>query len=142
MDKLSIHFRQDKTTFAPRQAVHGAIQWSLEANPPALELSLFWYTMGKGTRDVGVVETQTFERLGPCGSKEFSFTLPDGPYSFSGKLVSLIWALELTSPKTNDTVRREITVSPTGQEIVLGSDIWTDDRPSGSLLERLLGRRS
>lgn len=141
MEKLSIHLREDQTNFTPRQTVQGAVQWSLEANQPALELLLFWYTSGKGTRDVGIVETKTIDCPGACGSKDFSFVLPEGPYSFSGKLISLIWALELTCPKTNDTVRREITVSPTGQEIVLGSDIWTQNRPSGGLLERLLGRR-
>lgn len=142
MDKLSIYFREDKTIFAPGQAVHGAIQWSLEANPPALELSLFWYTMGKGTRDVGVVETQTVDRPGSCGSKDFSFTLPDGPYSFSGKLISLIWALELTCSEGNETVRQEITVSPTGQEVALGCGFWEQDRPRSNPLERILGRRS
>lgn len=142
MDKLSIYFREDKTTFAPGQAVYGAIQWSLEANPPALELSLFWYTMGKGTRDVGVVETLTLDRLGPCGSKEFSFTLPDGPYSFSGKLISLIWALELTCSEGEPMTRQEITVSPTGQEIVLRSDFWEQDRPCSNPLERILGRQA
>jgi hypothetical protein len=46
--------------------------------------------------------------------------LPEGPYSFSGKLISLIWALELACSPGSETVRREITVSPTGHEIVLG----------------------
>ncbi len=142
MEKLSIRLREDQTSFTPRQSIQGTVQWSLPTNPPTLELLLFWYTSGKGTRDVGIVETQTIDSSGACGSKEFAFTLPEGPYSFSGKLVSLIWALELTCPKTDDTVRREITVSPTGQEIVLGTDVWTEKRASGSLLERLLGRRS
>jgi len=141
MDKLSIYFRADKTAFAPREAVHGAIQWSLETNPRALELSLFWYTAGKGTRDVGVVETLTFHHPGSCGSKDFAFTLPDGPYSFSGKLISVIWALELTCSEGNETVRQEITVSPTRREIVLGDDAWMEDRPSANPLERILGGR-
>lgn len=141
MDKLSIYFREDKTIFAPGQVVYGAVQWSLETGPPALELSLFWYTMGKGTRDVGVVETQTFDHPGPCGSREFSFTLPNGPFSFSGRLISLIWALELTCSEGDEMVRQEITVSPTGREIVLGSESWMEERPRGNPLERILGRR-
>ena len=141
MDKLSIHFRGDKTAFTPREAVQGAIQWSLEANPRSLELSLFWYTAGKGTRDVGVVETLTFHHPGASGSKAFAFTLPDGPYSFSGKLVSLIWALELTCSSAHDTVRQEIIVSPTTREIVLGDDAWIEDRPATNPLERILGGR-
>jgi len=141
MDKLNIYFRDDSTTFAPGQAVQGAIQWSLETNPHSLELSLFWYTAGKGTRDLGVVETLTFDHPGASGSKDFSFTLPKGPFSFSGRLVSVIWALELTCSDDKETVRQEIIVSPTGHEIVLGDDSWTGNRPRGNPLERILGQR-
>jgi len=62
-----------------------------------------------------------FDEPGAYGAKDFSFTLPESPYSFSGKLISLIWAIELTCSAGSETLRREITLSPTGQEIVLGS---------------------
>ena len=119
MDKLSIVLNEDKAAFAPRETIRGTVRWSLDAGIRHLELSLFWYTTGKGTRDVGVIETRQFDEPGAVGWKDFSLTLPDGPYSFSGKLISLIWALELTCPPDSDTVRREVTVSPTGQEIIL-----------------------
>jgi len=121
MDKLNIALNEDKTAFAPRETIHGTVQWNLTTNPRHLELSLFWYTAGKGTRDVGIVQTLRFDEPGAYGSKDFSFTLPDSPYSFSGKLISLIWALELTNSPGSETIRREITLSPTGQEIVLGT---------------------
>ena len=136
MDKLNIVLYEDRTTFAPRETVRGRLEWALEANPRYLELSLFWYTSGKGTRDVGVVGTAKFENCGTHGSKDFSFALPDGPYSFSGKLISLIWAVELTCHPGSETVRREITVSPTGREIVLGEVASTGDP-----LESILGGR-
>ncbi len=120
MDKLNIVLKNDQPAFAPRGIMDGTVQWNLDGNPQYLELSLFWYTSGKGTRDVGVVETRRFDEPGACGSKGFSFTLPEGPYSFSGKLISLIWAIELTGSPGSETIRREITVSPSGQEIVLG----------------------
>jgi hypothetical protein len=120
MDKLSIALEADKATFAPRETIHGTIQWNLDANPRHLELSLFWYTAGKGTRDVGVAQTLRFDEAGVYGSKDFSFPLPEGPYSFSGKLISLLWAMELTAAPSSETVRREITLSPTGREILLG----------------------
>ncbi len=120
MEKLSIALDEDKAAFAPRATVRGTVRWSLDAAPRRLELSLFWYTAGKGTRDVGVIETLPFDEPGAVGWKDFSFTLPDGPYSFSGKLISLLWALELTCSPGPETVRREIVLSPTGKEIVLG----------------------
>jgi hypothetical protein len=120
MDKLDIALNENKATYSPRQAVQGRIAWSLSGDPKHLELSLFWYTAGKGTRDVGVVGTMRLDYPGALGSKDFSFTLPEGPYSFSGKLVSLVWALELTSSPGSETFRQEIIISPTGREIILG----------------------
>ena len=136
MDKLDIILHGDRTTFAPRETVRGRLEWALDTNPRYLELSLFWYTSGKGTRDVGVIGTAKFDDPGVHGSKDFSFALPDGPYSFSGKLISLIWAIELTCSPGSETVRREITVSPTGREIVLG-----EVASAGNPLESILGVR-
>jgi len=145
MDTLSIALHEDKIAFAPCQTVEGTIRWSLQTNPEHLEFSLFWYTAGKGTRDVGVVETARFDNPGACGSKEFAFPLPDGPYSFSGKLISLIWALELTCKPGSETARREITLSPTGREIVLsevssaGGSSWNAKGSGRNPLEGILG---
>jgi len=146
MDKLSIHLRDEKTIFSPGQNVQGAVQWNLETNPEHLELSLFWYTSGTGTRDVGVVETVRFDRLGTLGSKDFTFTLPCGPYSFSGRLISLIWAIELTCSPGSETMRREIVLSPTGREIVLDNTSgsrspWHENGSVDGTLESILGRR-
>jgi hypothetical protein len=46
--------------------------------------------------------------------------LPLAPYSFSGKLISLIWGLELVLEPSQETARFEFTLSPTGEEIMLG----------------------
>jgi hypothetical protein len=120
MERLRIVLNEDRTAFTPGQAAQGAVTWNLDANPRYLELSLLWYTAGKGTRDAGLVQTLRFDEPGVCGSKDFSFPLPEGPYSFSGKLISLVWAMELTVSPGAETVRREITLSPTGREILLG----------------------
>lgn len=121
MDKLRIIVQGDKTAFAPRETIRGAIEWNLDAEPRRLDLSLFWYTAGKGTRDIGMVHNVWFDHPGAHGSKEFSFELPEGPFSFSGRLISVIWAIELTCSPGSETTRREITISPTGREILLGS---------------------
>jgi hypothetical protein len=121
MNRLDIILDEEKTVYAPGEVLHGSMEWSLDEMPRSLELSLFWYTSGKGTRDVGVIDTRRLDSPGALGRKDFSFTLPDGPYSFSGKLISLIWALELTCSPGSDISRQEITVSPTGREILLGS---------------------
>lgn len=147
MDKLSIILHEERIVFAPRETVQGTIEWSLNESPRGLDLSLFWYTIGKGTRDIGVIESRRFDSPGLRGSKEFSFPLPQGPYSFSGKLISLVWAIELTCSPGAGTIRREFTLSPTGQEIVLGNAAshnrfpWSQGGAGPNPLERILGVR-
>jgi len=142
MGKLNIELNDSRNVFAPGGQVEGRIEWSLDANPTTLTLSLLWYTSGKGTRDVGVLCTNRIDSPGALGSDKFSFTLPPGPYSFSGKLISLIWALELTSTPGSETVREEIVVSPTGREILLTSVAGQGegkDNQSRPFLECILG---
>ena len=142
MHKLSIELNDGKGAFAPGERLEGRIEWSGDADPKALELSLLWYTSGKGTRDAGVVHSKRIDHPGSSGSDSFSFTLPSGPYSFSGKLISLIWALELTCTPGNETVREEIVVSPTDHEILLtsltGQGRGQENQP-GEFLKRILG---
>ncbi len=121
MNEFDISLHENQTRYAPGDTVRGAVQWRLPTNPHRLDLSLLWYTAGKSTRDVGVIESHAIDNPGALGSKDFSFTLPYGPYSFSGKLISLIWVIEMTCSPGEQTVRQEITVSPTGKEIVLGN---------------------
>lgn len=119
MDELKIELRDSKAVYPPGATVRGGVRWSLQNNPASLELSLLWYTTGKGTQDVEIVETLKWEAPGASGSKDFSFALPGGPYSFSGTLISLIWALELTAFPGSQIQKLELTVSPTGSEILL-----------------------
>ena len=119
MDRLQIHLCDDTTSFLPCETVKGTIQWNLDTNPHFLELSLFWYTAGKGTRDVGVANSRKFDEPGAFGQEEFAFDLLDGPYSFSGRLISLIWAIGLTCSPGGESVRREFMLSPTGHEVLL-----------------------
>lgn len=78
---------------------------------------LFWYTRGKGTQDVVVVQEETFPAPGAQDERKFSFRLPAGPYSFSGRLISLLWAVEVVVQPGDESGRTEFTVSPTGDEI-------------------------
>ena len=120
MDKLNIETLEGRSSFAPGETVQGTVQWNFgQDNPEAIEISLFWRTTGKGTRDVGVVETVKFNNPGSLGQRDFSLKLPTGPYSFSGKLISILWAVEAVAWADEQTARQDITVSPTGEEVVL-----------------------
>ena len=52
-------------------------------------------------------------------TRTFSLDLPRGPCSFSGKLVSLIWALELVLQPSGEAGRTRITIGPQGREVNL-----------------------
>jgi len=116
---LEIALSARRTDFAPREAVEGTVSWSFDAPPAKVELRLLWYTEGKGERDVEVVETVPFD--GPAASERrpFSLRLPPGPYSFSGKLISLLWALEAVAEPGDRSTRTEIVVAPGGREVRL-----------------------
>jgi hypothetical protein len=118
MSELEIKTRDDRTHFLPGEVLVGEARWWLDA-PGEIQLRLFWRTSGKGTKDVKVVERINFDNPKRAEDRAFSLQLPDGPYSFSGKLISLVWALELVVTPTNETERLEIIISPTNSEILL-----------------------
>lgn len=101
----------------PGEILALSAMWALPTAPKTLEARLFWYTRGKGTEDLNVEMTQTIPAAGPAGEHSFQFKLPAGPYSFSGTLVSLAWAVEFVADKRS--ARWEFTLSPTGREVVL-----------------------
>ncbi len=142
MNQLSITIDDSRQAFRPGEELSGSVRWHLDENPGHLTLSLFWHTRGKGTQDVGVVESVQLDSREPFGESEFKFRLPDGPYSFSGKLLSIIWALELTDAKGREATREEITLSPSGQEVIC-QDSFSDamaGQASKGFFSRLLKR--
>jgi len=106
--------------FKPGDRIEGRVRWQVDDPPQSAEVRLFWYTSGKGTRDVENVGSVTLQTPQPNDDRTFSLTLPRQPYSFSGKLISLIWALELIVEPGSNVERQEFVMSPTGAEVVLG----------------------
>jgi hypothetical protein len=100
----------------PRSEISGTVHWTLPATPSSIHTRLFWYTEGKGDRDLSVVEETTTQTSSASGSLRFRFRLPEGPYSFSGTLISLIWGIEAVAAPGGTTGRAELTVGPGGRE--------------------------
>lgn len=128
MSQLTLELNDGRTQYRPGEAIRGTANWYLDESAEALEVRIFWYTQGKGDRDVGGMETERIDSPGIEGSHEFAFTAPSAPHSFSGTLISLIWALELVVLPEGDAARQEIVVSPTGEEIRL-VPVETPDMP-------------
>ena len=117
--RIQVETRDGITSFRPGDEVSGRAWWQLARPPGEVVARLFWYTQGKGTQDVVVVQEETFPAPGGEDQRRFSFRLPEGPFSFSGSLISLIWAVEVVAQPGGESGRAEIVVSPTGDEIRL-----------------------
>jgi hypothetical protein len=120
MSELKVELAGGRTEFRPGEPLSGRVTWRVEEQPSSAELRLFWYTSGKGTQDVGVVNTMSFAAAGTQDQRDFTMPLPREPYSFSGTLISLTWAIELIVEPGEHVERCEFVLSATGQEVVLG----------------------
>jgi hypothetical protein len=119
MSWMTLDLRGGKASYRPGEGVRGTLRWELDSPPSRVEVRLFWYTRGKGTQDVEIVQTAGWDFPSAAESREFELRLPGAPFSFSGKLISLLWAVEAVSEPPGEVARAELTVSPTGAEILL-----------------------
>ncbi|HEV7672136.1 MAG TPA: hypothetical protein VGS22_26765 [Thermoanaerobaculia bacterium] len=122
MDWLEVTIPSGRTAFAPGEEIEAAAVWRLDELPKSLEVRLFWFTEGKGDRDTELVLAESIEPS-PSGHRTCRFRLPEiVPSSFSGKLVSLLWAIELVAEPGDRAGRVDLVVSPTGKELRLYGD--------------------
>jgi hypothetical protein len=121
MSQLRIDLSDQRSAFQPGEELTGSASWQLERQMSSIELRLFWFTRGRGMEDAGVAQTIRFEQPLNEETRSFKFRLPDAPYSFSGKLISLIWALELVLQPSKEVIRRELVIGPGCREVQLSS---------------------
>jgi hypothetical protein len=114
---MNLQVEIDKNSYHPGDSISGTARWQLEEPVDSLELRLFYYTEGKGTDDVEIVETTAVAKPSLSGSQRFQWQLPQSPYSFSGKLISLIWAVEVLLLPSGDAEHTTFTMGPGEQEI-------------------------
>lgn len=113
MDKLEIKIK----SLEIGSTLKGEVSWYLKSVPSSAEVRLFWYTEGKGDQDVILVDKIDLPALKAYDTRSFSFPLPKSPYSFSGKFISLIWAVEVIVSPFDMFAREEFVLSPSGEEV-------------------------
>jgi len=116
---MRIEIDEDRRWFLPGETISGRTVWDVDEDAEAVELRLFWHTAGKGTEDVVIVRELRVDAPESRGERRFSFELPLGPYSFSGSLITLAWALELVALPGGELDRIDLVVAPTPVEIRL-----------------------
>ena len=119
MNELRLTVEGGQTAFEPGAAIVVTASWNLDEDQDRVELRLFWYTTGKGDRDMHVVQTLPIDTPERSDTKRLGIQLPESPYSFSGKLISLIWALELVAEPSGEASRIELIMAPNAREIIL-----------------------
>jgi hypothetical protein len=117
--KLAITTSEGGRWFKPGETITVDSEWFLDEDADAIEIRLFWYTSGTGTRDVGLVQARRVEAPERIGSRSFQVRVPRGPYSFSGKLITLQWAVEAVVLPSGDTERFDLTIGPQPVEVDL-----------------------
>ena len=107
-------------TFEPGEEINGIIKWNLKKTPKNMDIFLFWKISGRGEPDGSIIIKKKLP-LQASGETEFVFEIPSSPYSFTGKLISLQWKLRFKSISPTLTINKDLIISPTGEEIKLGS---------------------
>ncbi len=116
MAELRLETFEHRTAFEPGETLYGLAGWQLDQAPAEVYVRLTWYTEGKGDQDVGVAVEKMFENPPAVDARNFEMTLPDHPYSFSGHLISIRWALELIIDK-RASKRLDIIIAPGAEEL-------------------------
>lgn len=121
MNILSIAIRDGRERFLPGEEVRGEVLWNLQKAPDKIRLNVFWFTEGQGTQDSEIVTSFELNAFGLSGKQQFWFTLPAAPYSFSGSIITLIWAIEATALSSGERSVYKFIMSPFDEPLTLKS---------------------
>lgn len=116
-DRLTLALDRADSGYVPGETITGLVRWAMPGPLERIDVRLFWRTEGKGSADSGLAGELTFDRLPATGEVSVVFDGPPGPYSFSGTLVSVVWAVEAIAHPGKDVARVDFVLSPTGREV-------------------------
>lgn len=117
MTELKIELSHEE--FLPNETIKGKIIWHLQKPPETITLNIGWYTEGRGTEDAHIEYERQWSMMFLTGDKNFMFKLPPSPYSFSGKLIELLWYVSVETKKGNIHTRTDIIVSPNKKTVMI-----------------------
>jgi hypothetical protein len=84
MNQIEVRIKDGKNQFQPLDWIEGHVSWNLKSPPRNIEIRLLWFTEGKGTTDLSILESITLgaDSNRASGDVPFRFQLPSAPYSF------------------------------------------------------------
>jgi hypothetical protein len=119
MDKISIELKDGKTSYQPGEKIRGELEWELAQEVPDITINIFWYTEGIGDQDSEVATTEVIKAPLQNDRQSFEIELPMAPYSYSGQISALKWAIEATAMKGKIKDVKEFSMTPGNREIIL-----------------------
>lgn len=119
MAQLWIDFSNSRPHFEPGDVMTGTARWRSRETVGIAELHLLWTTRGRGEPETQVAAAVRFLNPQLDDERTFRIQLPQAPYSFTGKLFSLVWLVRLTLNNGVPFHQEEIIISPTRSEIRL-----------------------
>jgi len=119
MSEMMIAVRKQPAEYEPGEEIAGGVQWLLGKAPASVEVRLFWHTTGRGYEDAGVVATVVFDDAKADDTRSFEFVAPQAPYSFTGSLITLRWAVEVVALPHKENARVDLVIAPQGKALVL-----------------------
>lgn len=97
---------------APSSALTVEVRWAQPAPPGRITARFTWRTEGKGDSDTGEGTSASVAAPTASGHAELRIVAPDGPLTFHGRLLSVLWTLELTGG--GETLELPVVVAPDG----------------------------
>ncbi len=93
---MPINLSLASTLFNPSDTVSGTVTWDMAGrkSPKIVIVRLLWFTEGKGSKNSMVVEQKRIAHPNPLGSDDFALKLPNFPWSYEGKLLTIQWVVE------------------------------------------------
>lgn len=131
MSDVRLDVTCEATTCRPGEVLRGSVRWTALEPPRLLVAQLVWRTEGKGDQDTAVAARQEWPAPGPAGTEEFALTVPPGPLSYHGKLISVLWVLEVATERPDSLHQTEITVSPAGAPLTFPAAGEAEEGPGG-----------
>ncbi|MFT4627665.1 MAG: hypothetical protein ACI8PZ_006352 [Myxococcota bacterium] len=99
-------------SYAPGDMLDADVAWGDPGSKGEVLVTLLWYTVGKGTEDVVIVRQERFPTDGRAGRQRLAWPLPHEPWSFSGRLVGVTWALEASLEPRGEVHRLDFVLGP------------------------------
>jgi len=98
MSEIKLRLESGREAWEPAEEIEGTLRLDMGHDWTAdyLELVLWWETSGRGDRDKGIAQRETFaekgDRMPSRGvDRSFRIRLPRAPWTYHGRIIKIDW---------------------------------------------------